>query len=612
MRAVAYEYGTYSYNTPKDTSPDHVAQHELALGMQYLGGRLIDSRRTVGGRRSYTPKSNNDIGAWFYPINTLNRLVYAVRGGMEDWAYMGSWDEASKTFSCYPKGSNEKHGYPNYDRNKTIYHDSMLRSFNFLIETSDLKIPKDKWGNIENSIDLWDINGVSSNLKDIQIIKDESQTVKNSLNDGHISRNMRITLFAIDMVQPYVKPLLYSPNIVFNFDENNSKQNNNSSTVSNCDFNCIYWIVSGVTSVQRYEILASPLESDNWVTIESSNDRKNLNILDMMTEYNSIVKNGESQEAKFDFSNIVDDEQKTFNSESMFNDEMYGKWAIGNKYNFYKFGIHFKYEFRADTIKSKVLPLCNSDNNNNNRGCSIELQIRVKCDDQWFDNIEILSEKNKKFESFPNDIVAQSHIVNARNNIEWKSRNGKYFVKSQLWWMLDKPLQLNIVDALSIKSRNEISIKLGEYGNVFPSNNNGNKANGSDNSIGNDNGNNINVEDSKDNKGISNEKLAVLPTNGSLTNTEKNGILETFSEQLLLFIICAAAIVGLLFWRKRSKKRSDNTEYKALVNQNDGNNSGLIQITTDGSSSPSSRKSVPIKSSLQGDLKSRAWLMSRP
>ena len=64
----------------------------------------------------------------------MNDLVYPVHGGMEDWAYGGSWD----TDLVKPCNPTTFGGYP---ESKTIYDNSTLRAFNFLIETSDNKNP---------------------------------------------------------------------------------------------------------------------------------------------------------------------------------------------------------------------------------------------------------------------------------------------------------------------------------------------------------------------------------------------------------------------------------------------------------------------------------------
>jgi len=58
-------------------------------------------------------------------------------------------------------------------------------------------IPSNKWGAIKESWqDLWAI--------------DDSAT------DGHVSRNIRIALFVVDMVQPYVRMQKIEENVRWN------------------------------------------------------------------------------------------------------------------------------------------------------------------------------------------------------------------------------------------------------------------------------------------------------------------------------------------------------------------------------------------------------------
>jgi len=102
----------------------------------------------------------------------MNDLVYPVRGGMEDWAYAGSWDP-ERVVQCQPET------YDGYDAEKTVYDESTLRVFNMLVETSNSKEPKSDLGT----------------SKDILITNSES--------NGHVARNIRLALLAAELVQPY-------------------------------------------------------------------------------------------------------------------------------------------------------------------------------------------------------------------------------------------------------------------------------------------------------------------------------------------------------------------------------------------------------------------------
>lgn len=151
---IGYEWGAYPY-LPTNVSPDDTAQREISGAYS----------RFAGGFQ----------GTDMYKTGTMNELVYAVKGGMEDWAYAGSWD-TEKMIPCEPVQ------YGGYDRNRTIYNASTLRALNMLIETSNDKIPKDHLGSKQ------------------EILNNSAASVYN----GHVTRNIRLALTAIELVQPYV------------------------------------------------------------------------------------------------------------------------------------------------------------------------------------------------------------------------------------------------------------------------------------------------------------------------------------------------------------------------------------------------------------------------
>ena len=162
MRAVAYEWGAPSY--PKsgggDVSPDEHSQADFAKRLAGYAGSFTALDRS-GGRP--------------YPWDRLNDIVYAVRGGMEDWAYAGSWDAKPRTHSCRPKT------YGGYPEEKTVYEDATLRAANILVEASDAKWPSESvLGGREG---LFEPKGKGS---------------------GHVPRNLRLSLLALDAVQPWV------------------------------------------------------------------------------------------------------------------------------------------------------------------------------------------------------------------------------------------------------------------------------------------------------------------------------------------------------------------------------------------------------------------------
>ena len=150
---VGYEWGAFPY-LPTNLSPDDAAQVEISSGYSRFAGGF-------DGTKSYE-------------TGTMNELVYAVKGGMEDWAYAGSWD-TGKVLQCEPTQ------YGGYDMQKTVYNESTLRAFNMLIETSNSKIPGNHLGTNQD------------------ILNDNTYT-----NNGHVARNIRLALMAIELVEPYV------------------------------------------------------------------------------------------------------------------------------------------------------------------------------------------------------------------------------------------------------------------------------------------------------------------------------------------------------------------------------------------------------------------------
>jgi hypothetical protein len=119
----------------------------------------------------------------------MNDYVYPVNGGMEDWAYGASWD-TERVVQCTPDTFG---GYP---AEKTTYDNSTLRVFNMLVECSNSKIPRAS--TLGSAVDLMNRNGAGN---------------------GHISRNLRLSLLAIELVQPWlsirqVNDLLLTEDIV--------------------------------------------------------------------------------------------------------------------------------------------------------------------------------------------------------------------------------------------------------------------------------------------------------------------------------------------------------------------------------------------------------------
>eukprot|EP00941_MAST-03F_sp_MAST-3F-sp1_P005892 g5892.t1 len=159
QHSISFEWGsTNHYVRGKSTeSPDDKAQYALTKKMRSFAG-------------SYD--------GLFYDVGRMNDNVYAVPGGMEDWGYGASWDTTAKRDPCTPSSFG---GYP---KEKTIYSESMIRSFNILVETWRYKQPR------ESEL------GDSRNI----LVPNNGDNE----GDGHIARNLRLAFFMVDVAQPYI------------------------------------------------------------------------------------------------------------------------------------------------------------------------------------------------------------------------------------------------------------------------------------------------------------------------------------------------------------------------------------------------------------------------
>ena len=70
MDAIVYEWGDTDHKGAKETSPDDAGQRTLAFAMRDYAGQFDGT---------------------MFPAGPINSIVYPVDGGMEDWAYAGSW-----------------------------------------------------------------------------------------------------------------------------------------------------------------------------------------------------------------------------------------------------------------------------------------------------------------------------------------------------------------------------------------------------------------------------------------------------------------------------------------------------------------------------------------
>lgn len=162
-----------------------------------------------------------------YINGDMNGVVYPVTGGMEDWAYSGSWEGSPIiTQPCKPKT------YNGYNHEKTMYdknYKDALKSIMFLLEVSHEKTPEQKKLGRKNKHCLMNtrynafFSGIAKNI----------HKCKEDLIDGYIPRIIRLSLLLIDILQPYV-----------NFRQNKVEQNL-----------IVEWAVGGAVSVDETFIL---------------------------------------------------------------------------------------------------------------------------------------------------------------------------------------------------------------------------------------------------------------------------------------------------------------------------------------------------------------------
>jgi hypothetical protein len=157
INIIGGEWGTIS-STEKASnakSPDDAGQIALCSVLaSYAGG--------FTGQPAYTHGRMDDV-------------VYGVRGGMEDWAYASSWDPVQGKTPCTTQRS--------YDALRTNYTDSQLRVVNILVETGI------------------DKNPTNNKMGARAGVLNPADTSK----QGHVTRNIRLMLALIDLVQPYTR-----------------------------------------------------------------------------------------------------------------------------------------------------------------------------------------------------------------------------------------------------------------------------------------------------------------------------------------------------------------------------------------------------------------------
>lgn len=153
---------------------------------------------SIVGIAETATKHTTDNPKFQYPIGDMSGMVYSVTGGMEDWAYSGSWEGSPIiTQPCNPTTYNK------YDPSKTNYdknHKDALKSIMFLLEVSNEKDPQQVTLG-RNNLDC--IANLRSNAFFNEIAPNK-QVCLDDYIDGYIPRIIRLSLTLIDLLSPYV------------------------------------------------------------------------------------------------------------------------------------------------------------------------------------------------------------------------------------------------------------------------------------------------------------------------------------------------------------------------------------------------------------------------
>jgi hypothetical protein len=358
--AIAYEWGAPFYQIDLMSSfdaPDGNAQREFANVLSSYSGSFQQTKD--------------------YPTGTMNELVYPVKGGMEDWSYAGSWD-TDKVKPCEPDT------YGGYDRNKTVYGPAVLRSNTLLVETSDQKQPK--------------INALGTN---------EDLFSPYSATNGHISRNIRLALATIDLVEPYVTfvdveginigddlyPLSPRP-----ITRESCESTRVISVPEGLDRVKFLWTVGGSTFVDTTALMVGP-----WKDLDN-------NIF-------GCVKQPTKQNLDAFFDTIREDPEKK--KRVFFTDPVVSGKTIWHP------DLEYPDVGAKSMITDESVFTTEIDISQYEEGEIIAVYAVARVDQNWYD----ISNSNIK-----DHLPPQSHWVNARTNPEWRYTVNDKTVQGQLDW----------------------------------------------------------------------------------------------------------------------------------------------------------------------------------
>ncbi len=189
---IGYAWGNFLHikNNKSTEPPDYNAFKEIGEVMY----------------NSTLSKENNEKNIRNYSLGDMTSLVYAIDGGLEDWAYGGSWEndlnKDDKNYEMSPIKKCESYSFNEYNENWefNINKKEKLKCLMYLIEADINKKPHENLLGINNFTKDYDVFDF---YKEINFF-------------GHVPRNLRLMFSAIDLISANI--YINSKKISFNKD----------------------------------------------------------------------------------------------------------------------------------------------------------------------------------------------------------------------------------------------------------------------------------------------------------------------------------------------------------------------------------------------------------
>ena len=138
MKSITYEWGDTFNRKLHSTAPDHLAMKSIAEKMNLYSGES-------------------------YQVGTSNDIVYAVRGGMEEWGYAGTWFNQKNSVTTVPSICEMKY--------TVKMSDVSNRCVTFLVEATTIKSPPEHTlGDDKSLFDRKDVSPINTLLRQCLVV----------------------------------------------------------------------------------------------------------------------------------------------------------------------------------------------------------------------------------------------------------------------------------------------------------------------------------------------------------------------------------------------------------------------------------------------------------